>query len=247
MASFKPIARPLILTMKTGAFLILSAVLLALTLFSLRYLGLDEYIYAVLDFIENAGISGQLIFAAIMAGSVIFMLPSVMFTVGAGYLFGVVHGATLVVVSETAGATVAFLIARYALGDKAALWLKQRAKLAHVSQSVLSHGWRVIAAFRAIPFFPFKVSNYFFGLLPISFSHYVAGTFIGLWPITLFNVYLGSLTSDIVSTVGEPQARTTTQWAIYTAGFLISIAAVVYITRLATKTLADYNSEPPFE
>lgn len=227
--------------MKTGALLLISALLLALFLYTLTYFELDARIQEILNHVEKTGITGQLVFAAITALSVVLMLPSVMLTMGAGYLFGVVHGSALVVVSETIGATIAFLIARYLLGHKASSWLKQRAKISHVSHSVLAHGWQVIAAFRIIPFFPFKLSNYFFGLLPVTLRNYLLGTFLGLWPITLFNVYLGSLASDVLSTGAESQTRTSAQWIIYGFGFVLTVVAVVYLSRLARRTLTDYR------
>lgn len=193
--------------------------------------------------IKDAGIAGQIILAIIIMTSVIFMIPSVLFTVGAGYLYGVFYGATIVVLSETLGAIIAFLIARYLLGTRSSNWLKKRARIAHVSNAMLSHGWRVIVAFRVIPFFPFKLSNYFFGLLPVTFSNYTIGTLIGLWPITLFNTYMGSITADLTSDSTFAHSQSTWQWLLYAAGFFLTIGSIIYLTRVATRTLSEYNDD----
>ncbi|MCK5923421.1 MAG: TVP38/TMEM64 family protein, partial [Methylococcales bacterium] len=120
-------------------------------------------------------------------------------------------------------------------------------KLMHVSSALLAHGWRLIAVLRMIPFFPFKLSNYVFGLVPVSFRDYVLGTFIGLWPITIFNVYLGSIAADLVSLGDAAIPRSPFQWFMYVAGFSVSIAALLYLTRLSQRILAEYEAEvdPP--
>ncbi len=226
--------------MKTAGVLLAGATLLVVLVIVLRMTGLETAVMGFLAHVERSGLTGQWIFAMVVASSVVFMLPSVVFTVGAGYLFGVVHGAILVVVSETIGATVAFLIARYVLGDSAKLWLQNQAKVAHVSKSLFAHGWKVIAAFRMIPFFPFKLSNYFFGLLPMTLNNYLLGTFVGLWPITLFNVYIGSTASSLMTLESDQQVVSTQQWIGYLAGLLMGIAAIVYLSQLARKTLTQY-------
>lgn len=229
--------------MKTIGVLLAGVALLAAFVVILRMFGLEDAVLGFLEHIEHSGHTGQWVFAVVVASSVVFMLPSVVFTVGAGYLFGVVHGASLVVVSETIGATIAFLIARHVLGETARQWLQNKAKVAHVSKSLFAHGWKVIAAFRMIPFFPFKLSNYFFGLLPVSFNHYLLGTFVGLWPITLFNVYIGSTASSLMTLEPDQQAVSTQQWMGYLTGVVVGIAAIVYLSRLARKTLTDYEAE----
>jgi hypothetical protein len=55
------------------------------------------------------------------------------------------------------------------------------------------------------------------------------------------NVYLGALAADI-ATLGEREAgRSPLEWALYGAGFLVTVAAVVYFNRLARRALADYT------
>jgi uncharacterized membrane protein YdjX (TVP38/TMEM64 family) len=234
-------------SIKAG-FIILTSTLLAIFLIGLlRYYGLETHVYAMLEQIQKAGVTGEIVFSLVVASSVILLLPGIAFTLGAGFLFGVVHGSTLIVCAETVGATIAFLFARYAVGDSAAAYLQKRAKLMHVSTALLAHGWRLIAVLRMIPFFPFKLSNYVFGLVPVSFRDYVVGTFIGLWPITIFNVYLGSIAADLVSLGDAASPRSSFQWFMYAAGFSVSIAALLYLTRLSQRILAEYETEvdPP--
>jgi len=229
--------------MKTFSLFAITIVLVIGGIITLRYFGLEDRVLALLTYIQDAGVPGQLLFALAITLSVLLLLPSVVLTVGAGFVYGTLHGSLLVVVAETIGASMAFLLARHVVGPASGEWLKERARLLHVSAAILSHGWRVIAVFRIIPFFPFKLSNYMFGLAPISFRNYFVGTLVGLWPITLFNVYLGSIAADMVSLSDATRLRTPLQWTAVGAGFIVSVIAIVYLIKFAQKTLAEYDNE----
>jgi len=229
--------------MKTFSLFAITILLVIAAIITLRYLGLEDRVLALLAYVKDAGVPGQILFSLAIAASVLLLLPSVVLTVGAGFVYGTIHGSLLVVAAETVGASVAFLVARHVLGQTSGAWLKERARLLHVSSAILSRGWRVIALFRIIPFFPFKLSNYMFGLVPISFKNYFIGTLVGLWPITLFNVYLGSIAADMVSLSGATRLRTPLQWTAVVAGFSVTVIALVYLTKVAQKTLADYDAD----
>jgi len=59
----------------------------------------------------------------------------------------------------------------------------------------------------------------------------------------LHNVYLGSLTADLSTLGARETARTPLEWAIYGAGFVGTVVAVVYFNRLARRALARYRVE----
>ena len=105
------------------------------------------------------------------------------------------------------------------------------------------HGWKIVLLTRLIPFFPGKLSNFLFGLTNFSFGGFVAGTFLGVIPFSLHNVYLGSLAADL-STLGVRETgRTPLEWTIYGAGFVGTVLAVVFLNRLARRALARYKVE----
>jgi uncharacterized membrane protein YdjX (TVP38/TMEM64 family) len=96
---------------------------------------------------------------------------------------------------------------------------------------------------RLIPFFPFKLSNYFFGLTRFSLRDFMIGTFFGVIPFSLNNAYLGSITADITSLGMRNAERTPFEWAIYGIGFLVAVAALIYFNRLANRALAKYTGK----
>ena len=95
----------------------------------LLYFDVHEDVLRFLDWLDALGIWGPLLFIVVMILVVVFLLPGVMFTTGAGFVFGVVEGTVYVVIGTTLGATLAFLIARYLFGDWASQFVLRHAKL----------------------------------------------------------------------------------------------------------------------
>jgi uncharacterized membrane protein YdjX (TVP38/TMEM64 family) len=173
----------------------------------------------------------------------VLLLPGVLLTTGAGFVFGVLEGTAYVVVGTTVGSAIAFLVARHFLGEHARVYIRSRARLSVVSNEMAPHGWKIVLLTRLIPFFPGKLSNFLFGLTNFSFGGFVVGTFFGVIPFSLHNVYLGSLAADL-STLGVRETgRSPLEWAIYGAGFVGTVLAVVFLNRLARRALARYKVE----
>jgi uncharacterized membrane protein YdjX (TVP38/TMEM64 family) len=173
-----------------------------------------------------------------MAAVVVLVLPGVLFTTGAGFVFGVVEGTACVVVGTTAGATLAFLIARYLFAERAKRYILANPRLSVVSEELAPQGWKIILLTRLVPFFPFKLSNYFFGLTPFSLRDFVLGSFVGVIPFSLHNVYLGSIAADIATLGARRPDRSPFEWILYGAGFAATVAVLLYVNRLARRALA---------
>lgn len=218
-----------------------SVLFVAAVLAVLIYFDTQTQVLQLLEWLDAQGAWGPLLFILIMMLVVVLVLPGVMFTTGAGFVFGVVEGTIYVVVGTTLGATLAFLIARYLFGTRAKRLILAHARLKLVSEELAPQGWKIVLLTRVVPFFPFKLSNYFFGLTPFSLRGFVLGTFAGVIPFSLHNVYLGAIAADIATLGARSAERTPLQWTLYGAGFLATIALLVYLNRLARRALAKYT------
>ncbi len=219
-----------------AASILIVAALLALLL----HFGAHEQVLQLLTWFDAQGALAPLLFVLLMAAVVVLVLPGVLFTTGAGFVFGVVEGSIYVVTGTTLGATLAFLIARYLFGQRARQFVMARAKLQLVSDELAPNGWKIVMLTRLIPFFPGKISNYFFGLTAFSLRGYIGGSLLGFIPFSINNVYLGSIAADL-STLGQRNLeRTPLEWALYGAGFVAIVIAVIYLNRLARRALARY-------
>ena len=221
--------------------IIASILFVALVIAILVSVDAHEEVLRLLQWLETQGIRGPLLFILVMMLVVILLLPGVLFTTGAGFVFGVVEGTVCVVIGTTLGAMLAFLIARHLLGARAAQFVLHHAKIRLVSEELTPHGWKIVLLTRLVPFFPFKLSNYFFGLTRFTLRGFAGGTLIGIIPLSLHNVWLGSIAADISLAGIREAGRSPVEWALYGAGFLATIALVIYLNRLARRALARYT------
>lgn len=218
----------------------ISILFVASVLGVLIYYDAHEEVLRLLEWVDAQGARAPLLCILIMTLVVVLVLPGVVFTTGAGFVFGVVEGTVYVVLGTTLGATLAFLIARHLFGARAAQSIQAHAKLKLVSEDLTPQGWKIVLLTRLVPFFPFKISNYFFGLTRFSLRDFVSGTFVGIIPFSVHNVYLGSIAASTATLGARRAARTPVEWALYGAGFLVAIVAVVYLSRLARRALGKY-------
>ncbi len=215
----------------------ISILIAALAIAVLLYFDAEQQVLQLLRWLDQRGLEASLIFMLIMALVVVLLLPGVLFTTGAGFVFGILPGTLLVVVGTTLGASVSFLLARHLLGQRAGQWLMARTRLQVHGPVLETRGFQIVLFTRLIPFFPFKVSNYVFGLTPVSLKHFSAGTGIGIVPFSLHNAYLGSLAADITTLGVRGESRSPLEWALYGAGFVLLVVALVWLARYARKSL----------
>jgi uncharacterized membrane protein YdjX (TVP38/TMEM64 family) len=223
--------------------IVISILFVALVITVLLYFDAHEEVLRLLDWLDAQGIRGPLLFIVVMMLVVVLLLPGVMFTTGAGFVFGVVEGTVCVVVGTTLGATLAFLIARHLFGDQASQFVLRHARIRLVSDELTPHGWMIVLLTRLVPFFPFKLSNYFFGLTQFSLRGFLGGTFIGIIPLSLHNVWLGSIAAEISLEGVRSTGRSPVEWGLYGTGFLVTVVLVIYLNRLARRALARYTED----
>lgn len=207
------------------------------------YLDAQSHILRLFDWLDELGSWAPILFIVIDVLVVVFLVPGIVFTLGAGFLFGVLRGAMYVVIATTIGAAIAFLVARHLFSDGASKYLISHPKLKIINDEFTPEGWKIVLLTRLVPFFPFKLSNYFFGLTQFSLRHFVLGTFFGIMPITLTNVYLGSLAADLATLGERTLPRSPIAWTVYGVGFIVTIIGVIYITRLAHRAMDRYISK----
>tara|TARA_R100000687_G_scaffold83699_2_gene89231 strand:+ start:16465 stop:17238 length:774 start_codon:yes stop_codon:yes gene_type:complete len=220
-----------------------SVLFVAVVLGLLVYFGVHTEVLKLLEWFKQQGAWAPLLFILIMAAVVVLLLPGALFTIGAGFVFGVVQGSVYVVLGTTLGATIAFLLARYTFGQRARHFIMARAKLQLVNEELSKNDWKIVMLTRLIPFFPSKISNYFFGLTQFSLRGYIAGSLLGFIPFTVHNVYLGSLVADITTFEFGAQQRSGWEWALYLGGFIAAVVVIIYLNRLANRALTKYTKQ----
>lgn len=228
------------MTHSSVKFIALSLLLVAIGVGGLLYFDVQDYILQLFEWLDGLGIWGPIFFMLIVMMIVVMMLPGVLFTLGAGFLFGPLLGSLYIVIATTTGALIAFILARYFFSATVSRFLHAHERLRVLNDEFSQEGWKFILLTRMIPFFPFKPANYFFGVTDFTLRDFLIGTFFGIMPITFFNVYLGSLAADLTMLGARDSPRSGLEWGLYGLGFLIMVVALVYITQHARKALDRY-------
>jgi uncharacterized membrane protein YdjX (TVP38/TMEM64 family) len=150
---------------------------------------------ALRSWIAARGSLAPLTFAVIYALAVPAPVPKNVLSTAAGLSFGIPLGAAVVVAGGTAGALLAFVIARW-LGREAIADLT-RGRLRQVDQTVERHGMAAAVAVRLTPVLPFTLLNYACGVTSMRLRHYLTGTAIGITPGSTAFVALGSIGGEL--------------------------------------------------
>lgn len=118
----------------------------------------------------------------------------------AGAIFGLLLGSVLVIFGATIGATIAFWLARYLLGNS--IQEKYADKLKTINEGVKKDGAFYLLTLRLIPIFPFFVINVLMGLTPMRTITYVLTSFFGMLAGTIIYVNVGTQLASLESVSG---------------------------------------------
>lgn len=148
-------------------------------------------------FIQSTGLMAPLIYMGFYAIAPSLLLPGLPITIAGGILFGPFWGVVYTITGATAGAYIAFLVARYAARG----WVESRLtspRWKRLDEGVERHGWKVVAFTRLIPLFPFNLLNYAFGLTRIGFIPYACATFFCMLPACIAFIVFSSSLMDLL-------------------------------------------------
>jgi uncharacterized membrane protein YdjX (TVP38/TMEM64 family) len=232
---------------KVAVKLLFLAVLVTALITAANYYDMERLFTNTLQWIENAGPAGPIIFFILYVVATVFMLPGTILTLGAGVVFGVVKGSILVSLSSTAGATAAFTVGRYIARNRVERRIEVNETFRAMDQAVGREGWKIVGLTRLSPVFPYNLLNYAFSLTRVSMRDYVIASWIGMIPGTILYVYIGSLAGSLAmlghDRAGQP--RSSAEWTMYTIGLIATVAVTVILTRIARRALKQRMNPSP--
>jgi uncharacterized membrane protein YdjX (TVP38/TMEM64 family) len=167
---------------------LLLLIIISILFIIFSFYGFGVKIGQLQNWIQTLGLWGPVVFFFIYQGAVIILIPGTIFGVIAGALFGSVEGVILISISSTVGAAIPFLIARYFARDAVGRWLSKNNTISRLDQLTKDHGMIMVAVTRLIPWFPFNILNYAFGLTKVSFKTYVFWSWLCMLPGTILVV-----------------------------------------------------------
>ncbi|TWT67499.1 TVP38/TMEM64 family inner membrane protein YdjZ [Allorhodopirellula solitaria] len=215
--------------------------ILAALLAIIGSLPFDQAMSAAKDWIGGLGYWGPVVLVLLYIVATVLFVPGTILTLVAGAIFGLGLGTVIVSAGSTIGASLAFLIARYAARDKVAAMAKRNRRFGAIDRAIAEGGWKIVGLLRLSPAIPFNVQNYLYGLTPVRFWPYALTSWIAMLPGTFLYVYLGHVTGVAV---GADRQRSTAEWAMLAVGLVATVIVTVYVTRLAGRKLNEQVDEP---
>ncbi len=154
---------------------------------------------------SNAWLAAGTFFAVYVAVAATSLPGAALLTVAAGAMFGVWEGSVLVSFASSIGASVAFLIARFALRER--LRSRYQDRLQKIDAGMQRDGWLYLFTLRLVPAFPFFLVNLLAGVtaLPLRTFYWVSQ--LGMLPATVVYVYAGTQLARIDSLAGVLSPR----------------------------------------
>ena len=169
------------------------------------------------------GLSGLAL--AFALGALSFLPRFTLYTLG-GLVFGLA-AIPATVIGTTAGAAIAFLLARTALRNRVMRAMETRPRWRATLAAVDAEGWRLVFLFRISSPLPGGLINYLFGLTGIGLVPYALATAAGLLPpVTLF-VSLGMIGRMAIDDVNQSHG----QIAALVAGIVMLALVILLVLR----------------
>ena len=214
---------------------------------------LGAQLQAIAVWIDGLGAVAPLAFVAIYALATVAFVPGSLLTLTAGAIFGLAAGTAYTMIAATCGASLAFLVSRYAIRGVVERHIATHAKFSAIDRAVAREGRRIVFLLRLSPLFPFNLLNYALGVTSVRFGDFVLAC-AGMLPGTLLYVYYGKLAGDVARAAsGVTPPRGAGYYTVLALGLLATLTVTAYVTKVARRALADLEekervaeSEPEF-
>ncbi|KAK4266411.1 hypothetical protein QN277_027338 [Acacia crassicarpa] len=186
---------------------------------------------------EDLGPWGPLVLAVAYIPLTILAVPASVLTLGGGYLFGLPVGFVADSIGATVGAGAAFLLGRTIGKPFVVSRLKDYPQFRQVALAIQKSGFKIVVLLRLVPLLPFNMLNYLLSVTPVSLGEYMLASWIGMMPITLALVYVGTTLKDISDVTHGWGEFSKTRWAFICLGLVISVLLMICVMRVAKSAL----------
>ena len=204
-----------------------------------KFLPVKDYIMSSLEWAQGLGNWGPIFVGVLYVLACVLMVPGLIITIAAGFLFGLIKGTITVSIASTLGACAAFVVGRTLARGLVEQKVTGRPKFLAIDRAVGEQGFKIVLLTRLSPIFPFNLLNYAYGLTKVGFWQYAGASWIGMLPGTILYVYLGTAGRSLTEIAsGEAQSNWATRIFLL-VGLLVAIVVVFFVTRVARKALAE--------
>jgi uncharacterized membrane protein YdjX (TVP38/TMEM64 family) len=214
--------------------LLLIAVIAAAAIFPL-----GQVISNLEQWIEHHETLAVFAVTALVAVSILLLLPLSPMSIFAGFVFGLAQGFLVVWIAGMVASTLAFWIGRGIARPWVERKIRRKTTFMAIDRAIERKGFLVVLLLRLVMVVPYQWLNYALGLTNVSLKDYLLGTNIGMiLPFFLF-VYLGTTVSDFASVMSGDVSFERHELALGIVALLAVISIIVLIIRKATVILRE--------
>lgn len=138
-----------------------------------------------------------LIFIVIHMLASLFFVPRTLLAIAAGLIWGLWWGSLWTMLGALAGSLAGFGVTRYL--NAGFIKPEKLPRIGRLLDRMERGGWRSVAFLRLVPVMPHTPVNYAFGLTKVTVADYLFGSLIGLLPMTLFAVDVGTAGGGVMT------------------------------------------------
>ncbi|KAK3019846.1 hypothetical protein RJ639_004091 [Escallonia herrerae] len=192
---------------------------------------------------QDLGPWGPLVLAVAYIPLTVLAVPASVLTLGGGYLFGLPVGFVADSIGATIGATAALLLGRTIGRSFVIAKLKDYPQFQAVAIAIRRSGFKIVLLLRLVPLLPFNMLNYLLSVTPVPIGEYMLASWLGMMPITLALVYVGTTLKDLSDVTHGWNEFSKTRWAFIVFGLVVSVVLMVCVTKVAKSALEKALAE----
>ncbi|KAJ7980121.1 TVP38/TMEM64 family membrane protein slr0305 family [Quillaja saponaria] len=186
---------------------------------------------------KDLGPWGPLVLAVAYIPLTVLAVPASVLTLGGGYLFGLPVGFVADSIGATVGAGAAFLLGRTIGKPFVISKLKDYPQFRAVAIAIQRSGFKIVLLLRFVPLLPFNMLNYLLSVTPVPIGEYMLASWLGMMPITLLLVYVGTTLKDLSDVTHGWNGFSKTRWAFIVLSLVVSAVLVICVTKVAKAAL----------
>jgi uncharacterized membrane protein YdjX (TVP38/TMEM64 family) len=201
------------------------------------------YLPVFASWVADQGVWGPVAFIAGYALATVALVPGSLLTLAAGAVFGLAAGVVYVFAGAVLGATLAFLVARYAARTAVERRISGDPRFERIDAAIARSGRKIVFLLRLSPVVPFNLLNYALGLTRVRLRDYVIAS-LGMLPGTFLYVYTGRVAGDVAALAGGAAVeRGAGYYAVLALGLVGTAGATIVITRIARGALRKETND----
>lgn len=217
------------------------AAMLAAPAVLLQFAAVRNALIALAAMMQRGELKGLALYVAVYVATVSVGGPFALFTGIAGFAFGRVRGVAVALPTATLAACCAFLVGRLLTRTRFGATLRGHHHYETLAMVLDADGLRIATLLRLSPLMPQNVLTFLMAMTPLRARHHALATLVGLLPVTVMQVFLGSLVRDaaaLISGEGRGGLAEPRNFLPLLGGAALTAVVVVLIVKRAKSALA---------